>query len=393
MNLAADRLKLAQLQLNRQQVPDAIASLREVLELNPQDDLLQFQLGKYFRNLGLIEEAITCFCRTLKLNPHHSQTYTSLSYIELTPQWRDRTETLYREILVEHPNIPEALANLAELLSEGDNLTEAIAFSRRAIYTKTIKENPQLTEIDLSIKKQQPPDFIIIGAGKAGTTSLYKYLSYHPQIVLPNKKELRFFDKNFHRGYEWYLAQFPAVSDRPNVLTGEASPSYFFLPHVAQRIKDFALQTKLIVMLRHPVTRTISDYYQNQKTGNQTKTLVQSIQQEIAALNKKNEQQLSYGGGAISQSLYYYKLKRWLKIFPKQQFLILNSELFFTSPDRSMERVYRFLDLPSINSDNYLPYNTGSYPEADSYIKQQLADFFSIHNQKLEEFLGINFNW
>ncbi len=393
MNLAADLLKLAQLQLDRQQTPEAIASLRKVLELNPQDDRLQFQLGKCFRNLGLIEEALTCFCRTLKLNPHHPQAYTSLSYIELTPPWRDRLETLYREILTQHSNLPSALANLAELLSEGEDLGEAIAFSRRAIHTKTIKENPQLAKIDWSASKQKPPDFIIIGAGKAGTTSLYKYLAHHPQILLPNKKELRFFDNNFHRGHQWYLAQFPALSDRPDFLTGEASPSYFFLPHVAQRIKDFSPNIKLIVMLRNPITRTISNYYQNKKTGNQTKTLAQSIQQEITALNKKSDRQLSYGGGLISQSLYYYKLKRWFKIFPRERFLIINSENFFTRPECSMQEVYQFLNLPYLSNDNYLQYNTGSYPEASDRIKQQLADFFLIHNERLEELLGMKFNW
>jgi len=393
MNLAADRLKLAQLQLENQQWQKAIASLRQVLESNPQDDSLQFQLGKHLRNLGLIEEAIICFYCTLRLNPHHSQVYTSLSYIDLPSQWRDRLIELYREILARHPNISEALANLAQLLSENDDLSEAIAFSRRAIYTKTIQENPQLSKINWAATKQQPPDFIIIGVGKAGTTSLYKYLSHHPQILLPNKKELRFFDRNFNRGSQWYLAQFPTISDYPDFLTGEASPSYFFLPHVAQRIKDFAPKTRLIVMLRHPVTRTISNYYQNKKTGAQTKTLAESIQQEIKALNQKSEQQLSYGGGLISQSLYYYKLKRWLKIFPREQFLILNSESFFAHPAKSMQKVAQFLDLPVVNHHKYLQYNTGSYPEANECIKQQLANFFLIHNQRLEELLEIKFNW
>lgn len=117
-------------------------------------------------------------------------------------------------------------------------------------------------QITLSYKA---PNFIIIGASKCGTTFLYKYLNYHPQILLANKKELRFFDEHFQRGHEWYLAQFPSFGDRSELLTGEASPSYLFSHHVAQRIKDFASQTKLFVMLRNPVERTIYNYYQNKK--------------------------------------------------------------------------------------------------------------------------------
>ena len=374
-------------------VDKALVCFRQVLQLNPQDDRIQFRLGKYFRNRGLIEEAITCFCRTLKLNPHYSPAYISLRYIELEPEWREYLINFYQQILAEHPAIPEALANLAEVLTEGGNLTKAIAYSRQAIYTKTIRENPHLARINWQPKKTKPPEFIIIGAGKCGTTSLYKYLSTHPQILLSNKKELRFFDQNFARGREWYLAQFPTICDRPELLTGEASPSYLFLPHVAQRIKNFAPKTKLIVMLRAPVARSISDYYQNQKSGRQNQTLEEAIGQEISRLNRQTEQQLSYGGGLLSQSLYYYKLKRWMKIFPRHQFLILKSENFFAQPATSMQQVYEFLELRNIQTDNYQIYNTGSYPKASEAVEKQLQNFFIIHNQRLEEFLQMDFNW
>lgn len=373
----------------------ALVCFRQALKLNPQDCQLQFQLGKSFRNQGLNKEAITCFCRTIKLDPHYIPAYISLSYIKLEPEWLERLVSFYRQILIEHPNIPEALANLAEILAEQDNLTEAIAFSRQAIYTKTIRDNPHLAEINWQPKKIKAPDFIIIGAGKCGTTSLYKYLDRHPQIFLPNKKELRFFDKNFNYGWEWYLSQFPSICDRPDLFTGEASPSYLFLPHVAQRIKDFAPQTKLIVMLRNPVDRSISNYYQNKKAGQQYKTLAATIQQEILRLDRKTEQQLSYGSGLLSQSLYFYKLKRWMKIFPKDRFLILISEKFFANPATSLQQVFKFLDLPNIPipHDNYQKYNTGSYPQASDAIRTQLKDFFSVHNQRLENYLQMNFNW
>ena len=385
--------KLGEAYLQQNLVDQALVCFRKVLQLNPQDELTQFQLGQYLQNQGLIESAVICFCRTIKLNPDHRPAYISLRYIKLESEWCDRLIAFYREILAQDPTIPEALANLAAVLADRGNLTEAIACSRQAIYYQTISENPTLAQIDWQPQKTKPPEFIIIGAGKSGTTSLYRYLNEHPQILLPNKKELRFFDKNFDYGYEWYLAQFPTICDRPELITGEASPSYLFLPHVAQRIKDFAPKTKLIVMLRDPVARSISDYYQNRKDGNQNQTLAKAIKQEISRLAQKNEAQLAYGGGLLSQSLYYYKLQRWLNIFPKQQLLVIKSENFFAHPATVMQQVYQFLELPNIQTDNYQKYNTGFYPQASEATIEQLRDFFIPHNQRLEEFLQMDFNW
>ncbi|MGL6341698.1 MAG: sulfotransferase domain-containing protein, partial [Waterburya sp.] len=330
---------------------------------------------------------------TLKLNPTYSPAYIALRYIDLKSEQRLQLINFYQEILVNYPNLSDALANLAELLTQENKISEAIALSRQAIYHQTISHNPALAQLKWQLPKEKAPDFIIIGAGKSGTTSLYKYLGYHPQILLPNKKELRFFDKNFTLGYEWYLAQFPALTDQSQWLTGEASPSYFFMPHVAQRIKDFAPNIKLIVMLRNPVERSISDYYQNQKTGNNSQSLEQVIATEVQRIKQKTEVELSYGGGILFQSLYYYKLKRWLNIFPKNQLLIIKSEDFFANPGKSMEQVFDFLGLANIQHHNYQKYNVGDYSEIPEPIKEQLTKFFSPYNQQLSEYLQRDFNW
>jgi tetratricopeptide (TPR) repeat protein len=353
----------------------------------------QFQLGKSFRNQGLNQEAIYYFCETIKLNPTYSPAYISLRYIDLKPKKRLQLIDFYQQILVNYPNLSDALANLAELLTQENKMSEAIALSRQAVYHKTISHYPDLAQVDWQFKKEKAPDFIIIGAGKSGTTSLYKYLGYHPQILLSNKKELRFFDKNFTLGYEWYLAQFPTITDQSQWLTGEASPSYLFMAHAAQRIKDLAPNIKLIVMLRNPVERSISDYYQNQKTGCNNQTLEQAIATEIQRIKQQTEVELSYGSGILSQSLYYYKLKRWLKIFPKSQLLIIKSEVFFANPGKSMEQVLDFLGLANTQHHNYQKYNVGDYSEISEAIKEQLAKFFSPYNQQLSEYLQMDFNW
>src|SRR5690348_10288383 len=87
------------------------------------------------------------------------------------------------------------------------------------------------------------PDFLIIGTQRGGTSSLYHYLLGHPQIAAATKKEVHFFDNNFHCGISWYRAQFPALVQRDGgetigrqrIITGEASPYYLFHPHAPAR--------------------------------------------------------------------------------------------------------------------------------------------------------------
>ena len=379
--------------IQKQLIAQALECFRQSVKLKPKNYELQFQLGNAFRNQGSLQEALNCFCRSIQLNPNYSPAYISLKYIDLEPEWRTCLIDFYRQILKANPQLPDALSNLAEILTSQDTLAEAITISRQAIYLKTTNENPDLPYFNWQTEKNQAPDFIIIGVGKCGTTSLYNYLGYHPQILLPNKKELRFFDKNFAYGYEWYLAQFPAITDSLDLLTGEASPAYFFSPNVPQRLKNFAPHVKLIVMLRNPVERSISSYYQQKKTGRNHKTLEEAIKEEIQRLEQQTETELSYQGSLLSQSLYYYKLKRWMKIFPKQQFLILKSEDFFSNTNQSMQEVFAFLDLPNIQNHSYQKHNVGNYPPVADNIKNQLGDFFAAHNQRLEEFLQKDFYW
>src|SRR5690606_12836808 len=78
----------------------------------------------------------------------------------------------------------------------------------------------------LANKNLQMPDFLIIGAQKCGTTSLYRYLIQHPQIEPAIKKEIHYFDLNYNKPIQWYLNQFPALKTQSDRITGEATPYY-----------------------------------------------------------------------------------------------------------------------------------------------------------------------
>ncbi len=102
------------------------------------------------------------------------------------------------------------------------------------------------------------PAFLGIGAQKSATTWLYDILSDHPDVCLSEQKELDFFSHYFDFGYQWYERQFPVHG--AECIAGEVSPSYFHSPAVPERVHAYAPDIKLILLLREPVQRAISNH-------------------------------------------------------------------------------------------------------------------------------------
>ena len=131
---------------------------------------------------------------------------------------------------------------------------------------KIYKDNKWIQSVAHNITNpfKSLPDFLIVGAQKAGTTSCYLYLREHPQIQMYCPKEVQFFSFNYHKGKNWYTSHAPLSSViKQNTLLGEASPYYLLHPHTPRRIHELIPSVKLIVLLRNPTTRAISHYYHN----------------------------------------------------------------------------------------------------------------------------------
>ncbi|MCL2932552.1 MAG: sulfotransferase domain-containing protein [Trichodesmium sp. MAG_R03] len=251
----------------------------------------------------------------------------------------------------------------------------------------------------------QKPNFIIIGAQKSGTTSLYKYLTKHPQILSATKKEVHFFDLNFNKGMNWYYSHFPKTEIQNQTITGEASPYYIFHPHVPQRISQFLPDIKLIVLLRNPVDRAVSHYYHNCRFGKSREPLSfeQAIQQESSRIetekNKimadENYKSLPYRYYTyLSRGIYIEQLIRWMKFFPRKSFLILKSEELWENPEQKMKQVWNFLGVTSRPQEVYEKYNYTRHKKGISAAKRMmLTEYFQPYNQRLEEYLGQKFNW
>ena len=246
------------------------------------------------------------------------------------------------------------------------------------------------------------PDFIIIGVQKGGTSSLYSYLTHHPQIAEASQKEVHFFDLNFEKGVEWYRSQFPGLTDAKQKLIGEASPYYIFHPRVPQLIYDLFPQTKIIALLRNPVDRAISHYYHEVRLGCEPLSLEDAIAAEPIRLEGEIEKLLtsetyySYNHQHhtyLSRGIYADQLPKWMQLFPKEQILILKSEDLYAEPAATFNAALEFLNLPPHQLDNYGKHNSGEYTPVSKEIYQQLTEYFRPHNQRLEEYLGRDFRW
>jgi len=289
-----------------------------------------------------------------------------------------------------------AYAVLGDILTKQNKLPEAI----QAYKNVWLESNCQIS-IEKKLPQQQTVvDYLVIGVGKAGTTSVSHYLSQHPQIINPHNKEILFFNQHYECGSDWYLAQFPPpVLRREKFLTGEATPWYLVTIGAEERVFNMFPMIKLITILRNPIARTISHYYMFVKAGLEYRSLEEAITSEIAILKDvESPEQVSATywkteRGYLWCSLYLPFLKKWMSLFPREQFLILNSEDLYNAPSKTLSQVFEFLNIADCDLINYPKLNLGSYRQIDHDSRKALFEFFYTHNQELEEYLGMEFDW
>ena len=378
---------------------EAVQAYLRAIELNPEQGELYYELGKVLKRQGKTKQAIDCYGKALSLNSNLIAVYSELQYTPIPVEQLDSLIAIYEEILAEHPNFALTWGNLGDALAQKGRISEAINCYQQSSKQRAINLQPKLANLHWKKSKEEAPDFIIIGGARCGTSSLYQYLKRHPQVLLPHKKELHFFDQdlNFQKGVNWYLAQFPSITDRKDWQTGEATPSYLEYPQVAARMKELFPQVKLIVLLRNPVQRAVSWHYHQLVHGYRKGNLEAAIEREMEQLAGLTESELSKMGRTppnnILGGLYVYRLQTWMSLFPPEQILVLKSEAFWQEPAETMKQVFAFLGLPPLEFDSYPQHNIGSYPEIEGDLKARLADFFKPHNRKLEEYLGMGFSW
>jgi len=257
------------------------------------------------------------------------------------------------------------------------------------------------------------PDFLVIGAQKSGTTSLFNDLMSHPCIRRPFRKEIHYFDNSqyFKQGPLWYRSHFPlmihkyysAKVRKLPFITGEASPYYLFYPHTPKRVAQILPDVKIIVILRNPVDRAFSHYHHVVKKGRESLSFEEAIRKrglELEIEIQKMVQDENYHSRTLKhqsyllRGIYWKQLQNWFRFFPKEQFLILNSESYFREPVQEYRKVIQFLGLPKYILKKFKKVNQGNYKsKMAKEMRGYLNEFYKPHNEKLYELLGTGFSW
>jgi hypothetical protein len=251
------------------------------------------------------------------------------------------------------------------------------------------------------------PDFIVIGAAKSGTTSLYEYFRNHSNLFGSYKKEIGFFDNNYNLGTEWYRTWFPTKSSMEKRINNnknlayEVSPSYFQSPWCIKNMHETIPNPKLILVLRNPVDRTYSHYQHSTRRGIKTKIpfrdllnrdleTYERIKNEDNGIINKEFLWNSY----IGPSIYAKLIKEWLKYFSLDQLLIFSTEELKKNHRDVFSRIHDFLNIKDEEIDTVTKHNTGGdYTPLDSDLRQKLINFFKPHNEELFNIINQKFDW
>lgn len=254
-----------------------------------------------------------------------------------------------------------------------------------------------------TVRDRLLPDFLIIGSQKCGTTYLYDRLLEHSSIAPALTKEVHFFDNNHHKGLDWYRGYFPSrTALRTATVTGEASPYYLYHPHVPRRVFQAVPDARLIVLLRNPVNRAYSHYYHEVRMGYESLSFEDALAAEPQRIGGEEQRMLADEDyysfnhqhyAYLPKGIYVDQLKRWFEFFPREQILILKSEEFYQQTPTVLQQVTEFLGLPAWEPQASQKHKSSPYPKLAPALREWLAAYYEPHNQRLYEYLGIDFGW
>lgn len=279
---------------------------------------------------------------------------------------------------------------------------------------------PDAINITLPPPERRVPNFIILGAQKAGTQALRTYLSQHPLVYINRKiVEPHFFDWGFKstKSYEQNLQDYIKLINGKkthdcrlqNCIAGESTPSYLFTTNKSPaRIKKVCPWTKFIVILRDPVKRAHSacnmliQKHEVKTTFRKHFKFDLKWMKNVGLLSDKNmtkeEEDEAWNRYfkhrrvkkmILGRGLYELQLRKWFEYFPREQFLILKSEDLDRNRTATMSRVFQFLGLQNTPLEKDEKVHSRKYTATMSdKTKKELYDFYRPYNKRLETLLG-----
>lgn len=237
------------------------------------------------------------------------------------------------------------------------------------------------------------PHFLVLGTQKGGTTTLQKLLEQHPNIFLPPCKEVHYFSLHADEPLSWYADHY--IDAKRGQKRGDITPFYLFHPEAPNRIKASLPKVQMIVLLRDPVERSLSQVFHARRHGFESLELAEALaaeQKRLASGSSYSLQKHSY----VARSRYLEQLDRYEAIFPKRQLLIIKSEDLFDSPKIVWERLQYFLRLPSIPLPALLTKanaGNGESNQVDPNIRARLRKELATTVSGVKKRYGIDWGW
>lgn len=267
----------------------------------------------------------------------------------------------------------------------------------------------------LSAPARPLPDFLLIGAKRGGSTSLWRYLAEHPGILpmFPRAEKIKglyFFDENYERGTRWYRSHFATRATRRRaerrlghrVVTGEATPYYLYHPLAPTRAHALVPDALVVAVLRDPVDRAYSHYKERTKNGTEPLSFPDAIAAEPDRLAGEEVRIVAEPGyvsfahrhqSYVEQSRYAPMLERWFAAFGRDRVLVLASEEMYADPQPTVDAVTDRLGLPRHVLRDPRQHNARREPEVDPALRAQLTERLAPDVAAVEALLGRTMPW
>lgn len=255
------------------------------------------------------------------------------------------------------------------------------------------------------------PGFLIVGAQRCGTTSMYRALSQHPAVLKAVlHKGVHYFDLNYDRGGHWYQAHFPLLARGrragraagTTALTFESSPYYLFHPLAAERIGRDLPDVRLLVLVRDPVDRAYSAHAHELVRGFETESFERALELEPRRLSGEADRIASEPGyvshshqhhAYLARGQYAEQLRRLERLVGRDRIHVVDSGDFFARPRASYDQVLAFLGLPAGDHPVFERHNAEPRPPMSRALRARIDEHFRPFDEQLASWLGQVPSW
>lgn len=233
--------------------------------------------------------------------------------------------------------------------------------------------------------------FLGCGAQKSGTSALDNYLRQHPEICLPAKKEIHYFDNEYNFryhnvNYAKYHSFFKMT--QAHTIAGEVTPAYMYWDSAMKRIWEYNPEIKILILLRNPIQRAYSHWNMNRVKGAEQLSFLDAVSPRNERLRSKlpfQNKKFAY----LDRGHYTSQIRRIFRFFPREQVLIKRSSSLSHDPVGTLAEIFGFLGVEVISVKEEEPIHEGVYdrPMAEDE-REFLVKYYRNEIKELENLLG-----